>query len=136
MLARLAERADVELAIAAPRSPALRGALRAHENVTLLGSPRYAAFVAALADSHVLLTDDPPAREAAAALGVPAVLAADPAVALRDAERVLDDDALHRPLRLVPANAGDDGAAARIVARIAGAGSAAVAGVHSARLAA
>jgi UDP-N-acetylglucosamine 2-epimerase (non-hydrolysing) len=136
MLARLAERADVDIAIAAPRSPVLRTALRAHENVTLLASPRYAAFVAALAESHLLLTDDPAAGEAAAALGVPVVVAGDPAVALRDAERLLDDDALHRPLRLVPAPAPEDGAAARIVARIAGARSAAGADVHSARLAA
>jgi UDP-N-acetylglucosamine 2-epimerase (non-hydrolysing) len=137
MLARLAERADVEIALAAPRSPLLRAALRAHENVMLLGSARYADFVAALAASHVLLTDKPAALEAAAALGVPAVAVGDPAAALRDAERVLDDDALHRPLRLVPVAAADDGASQRIVARLtAGLGGAAVAEVHSARLAA
>jgi hypothetical protein len=47
-----------------------------------------------------------------------------------------DDDALDRPLRLVLGTAGEDGAAARIVARVTGERSAVVADVHSARLAA
>jgi len=137
MLARLAERADVEIAIAAPRSPLLRGAVAAHENVRLLRCPRYASFVAALAGSHLLLSDTADALEAAAALGVTAVAVGDPAVAWREAERALDDDdALHRPLRLVPATGSEDGAAAQIVARVAAGRSAAVADAHSARLAA
>ena len=136
MLAGLAERADVEIAIAAPRSPLLRDAVAAHENVRLLGCPRYASLVAALAGSHLLLSDAADALEAAAALGVPTVAVDDPAVAWREAERALDDDALHRPLRLVPAAAREDGAAARIVACVAGGRSAAAADVHSARLAA
>ena len=135
-LAGLAERADVEVAIAAPRSPLLRDAVAAHENVRLLGCPRYASFVAALAGSHLLLSDAADALEAAAALDVPTVPVGDPAVARREAERALDDDALHRPLRLVPAAAGEDGAAARIVARVAGGRSALVADTHSATLAA
>jgi hypothetical protein len=134
-IARLAERADVEIAIAPPRSPLLRGAVAAHENVRLLGCPSYASFVAALAASHLLLSDAADALEAAAALGVPTVAVGDPAVAWREAERALDDDALHRPLRLVPATP-EDGAAARIVARVAGGTGAAAADVHSARLAA
>ena len=135
-LAGLAERADVEVAIAAPRSPLLRDAVAAHDNVRLLGCPRYASFVAALAGSHLLLSDAADALEAAAALDVPTVAVGDPAVARREAERALDDDALHRPLRLVPAAAREDGAAARIVARVAGGRSALVADVHSATLAA
>ena len=105
MLARLAERADVEIAIAAPRSPLLRDAVAAHENVRLLACPRYASFVAALAASDLLLSDAGGALEAAAALGVPAVAVGDPALASCEAERALDDDALHRPLRLVPGTA-------------------------------
>ena len=85
----------------------------------LLGCPRYASFVAALAASDLLLSDAADALEAAAALGVPTVAAGDPALASREAERALDDDALHRPLRLVPGTAAEDGAAARIVARVA-----------------
>jgi len=135
-LAGLAERADVEVAIAAPRSPLLRDAVAAHDNVRLLGCPRYASFVAALAASHLLLSDAADALEAAAALDVPTVAVGDPAVARREAERALDDDALHRPLRLVPAAAREDGAAARIVARVAGGRSAVVADAHSATLAA
>ena len=135
-LAGLAERADVEVAIAAPRSPLLRDAVAAHDNVRLLGCPRYASFVAALAGSHLLLSDAADALEAAAALDVPTVPVGDPAVARREAERALDDDALHRPLRLVPAAAPEDGAAARIVARVAGGRSAVVADAHSATLAA
>jgi len=136
MLARLAERADVEIAIAAPRSPALRDAVAGHENVRLLGCPRYASFVTALAASDLLLSDAPDALDAALALGVPTVAAGDPALAWREAERALDDTALHRPLRLVPGTAAEDGAAARIVARVSGARSGAAADVHSARLAA
>jgi UDP-N-acetylglucosamine 2-epimerase (non-hydrolysing) len=136
MLARLAERADVEIAIAAPRSPVLRDAVAAHENVRLLGCPRYASFVAALAGSDLLLSDATDALDAAVALGVPTVAAGDPALAGREAERALDDAALHRPLRLVPGSAAEDGAAARIVARVSGARSGAAADVHSARLAA
>jgi len=136
MLARLAERADVEIAIAAPRSPALRDAVAGHENVRLLGCPRYASFVTALAASDLLLSDAPDALDAALALGVPTVAAGDPALAWREAERALDDTALHRPLRLVPGTAAEDGAAARIVARVSAARSRAAADVHSARLAA
>jgi UDP-N-acetylglucosamine 2-epimerase (non-hydrolysing) len=148
-LARLAERADVEIAIAAPRSPLLRGALAAHENVRLLACPRYASFVAALATSHLLLSDAPATLEAAAALGVPSVFAGDPEAARRDAERALDDETLpwplrvlpagetlHRPLRLLPAADAAHAAAARIVARVTSPPSATVADVHSARLAA
>jgi len=136
MLARLAERADVEIAIAAPRSPLLRDAVAAHENVRLLGCPRYASFVAALAASDLLLSDAADALDAAVALGVPTVAVGDPALAWREAERALDDAALHRPLRLVPGTATEDGAAARIVARVTGARSGAAADAHSARLAA
>ena len=136
MLARLAERADVEIAIAAPRSPVLRDAVAGHENVRLLGCPRYASFVTALAASDLLLSDAPDALDAAVALGVPTVAAGDPALAGREAERALDDTALHRPLRLVPGTAAEDGAAARIVARVSAARSRAAADVHSARLAA
>jgi UDP-N-acetylglucosamine 2-epimerase (non-hydrolysing) len=136
MLARLAERADVEIAIAAPRSPVLRDAVAGHENVRLLGCPRYASFVTALAASDLLLSDAPDALDAALALGVPTVAAGDPALAWREAERALDDTALHRPLRLVPGTAAEDGAAARIVARVSAARSRAAADVHSARLAA
>jgi len=136
MLARLAERADVEIAIAPPRSPLLRGAVAAHENVRLLACPRHASFVAALAASHLLLSDAPDALEAAAALGVPAVAVGDPVIAWREAEDALDDDTLHRPLRLVPGTASEGDPAARIVARVADGRSAAVADVHSLRLAA
>ena len=136
MLARLAERADVEIAIAAPRSPVLRDAVAGHENVRLLGCPRYASFVTALAASDLLLSDAPDALDAALALGVPTVAAGDPALAWREAERALDDTALHRPLRLVPGTVAEDGAAARIVARVSAARSRAAADVHSARLAA
>ena len=136
MVARLAERADVEIAIAAPWSPLLRDEVAAHENVRLLGCPRYASFVAALAASDLLLSDAADALEAAEAVGVTTVDAGDPALAGRAAERALDDDALHRPLRLVPGTSAEDGAAARIVARVARGRSAAIADPHSARLAA
>jgi UDP-N-acetylglucosamine 2-epimerase (non-hydrolysing) len=137
MLARLAERADVEIAIAAPRSPLLGNALAAHENVRLLACPRYASFVAALATSHLLLSDAPAALEAAVALGVPSVVAEDPDATWRGAERALDEETLFRPLRVLPAaDAPGEGGAARIVARVTAPRTAAVADVHSARLAA
>jgi UDP-N-acetylglucosamine 2-epimerase (non-hydrolysing) len=127
VLARLAERADVQVAIAAPRVPLLARELAAFDNVTLVDGLRYARFVAALADSHVLLTDRPSAAQAAAALGVPALGVGDPQVLAR-AERVLDEDPPGP--RLMPVYG--ETAAVRIVTRIAGG----AADVHSARLAA
>jgi UDP-N-acetylglucosamine 2-epimerase (non-hydrolysing) len=134
VLARIAERADVEVALAAPRSPVLGRELAPFDNVVLVDGLRYDRFVAALAASHVLLTDTAPAAEAAAALGVPTVALDDPAAALVAAERVLDDDVPQR--RLVPVPDRDEGAAARIVARLAGDRAAATADVHSGTLAA
>ncbi len=137
MLARLAERADVEIAIAAPRSPLLRDAVAAHENVRLLGCPRYASFVAALAASDLLLSDAADALEAAAALGVTTVAVGDPVA------RVARGGARARRRRVPPPACGScrgrparTAPAARIVARVAGERRAAVADVHSARLAA
>jgi len=134
VLARIAERADVEVALAAPRSPLLGRELAPFDNVALVDGLRYERFVAALAASHVLLTDVAPAAEAAAALGVPTVTLDDPAAALVAVERVLDDDGPQR--RLVPVPDREDGAAARIVACLAGDAAGAAADVHSARLAA
>jgi hypothetical protein len=94
-IARLAERADVEIAIAAP---GLRdGDLAAHENVSVIGDRQ---LFAALAASHLVIADAPAARAAAAALGVPTIEPAAPALVLQEAERLLDDDAVHRPIRL------------------------------------
>ena len=118
VLARIAERADVEVALAAPRSPLLGRELAPFDNVVLVDGLRWERFVAALAASHLLLTDAAPAAEAAAALGVPTVALDDPAVALVAAERALDDAGPHR--RLVPVPDREEGAAARIVARLAG----------------
>jgi hypothetical protein len=58
----------------------------------------------------------------------------DPAAAVAAAERVLDDEVPRR--RLVPVPDRAEGAAARIVARLAGDGDGAAEDVHSARLAA
>jgi hypothetical protein len=55
---------------------------------------------AALAASHLVIADAPAARAAAAALGVPTIEPAAPALVLQEAERLLDDDAVHRPIRL------------------------------------
>jgi UDP-N-acetylglucosamine 2-epimerase (non-hydrolysing) len=126
VLARIAERADVEVALAAPRPPVVGRELAPFDNVALVDGLRYERFVAALAASHVLLTDAAPAAEAAAALGVPTVALDDPAV--------LDDEVPRR--RLVPVPDRAEGAAARIVARLAGDGDGAAEDVHSARLAA
>lgn len=143
-LARLAERADVELAVAPPRSPAaaarLRSDLAAHENVTLLeGLLGYERFLAELAASHVVLTDAGRVQEEAAAFGIPALVASetterpegvragrarlcgsDPVAVLQHAERLLDDDALHARMATAPNPYGDGRAAERIVARLAG----------------
>jgi UDP-N-acetylglucosamine 2-epimerase (non-hydrolysing) len=132
VLARIAERADVEVALAAPRSPLLGRELAPFDNVVLVDGLRWERFVAALAASHLLLTDAAPVAEAAAALGVPTVALDDPAVALVAAERALDDAGPHR--RLVPVPDREEGAAARIVARLAGDLPGAATDVHSARL--
>jgi hypothetical protein len=48
----------------------------------------------------VLLAEAAAARAAAAALGIPTVEPGVPALVLQQAERLLDDDAVHRPIRL------------------------------------
>jgi UDP-N-acetylglucosamine 2-epimerase (non-hydrolysing) len=137
MLARLAERADVELVLPVARSTRVRAAapaeLAAHDNVALLDALGYDDFVAALAASHLVLSDAADVREAAAALGVPALTlgGSAPATTLQQVERLLDDDALHAELAAAPAAGG---AARRIVARLAG--DLAATGVHSGLLAA
>ena len=95
VVARLAERADVEIAIATPRSAADQVDVAAHENVIVVDAGRYERFVAALAGSHLLIADAPAAHAAARALNVPAVAMGAPATVLQQAERVLDDDGLH-----------------------------------------
>jgi UDP-N-acetylglucosamine 2-epimerase (non-hydrolysing) len=137
MLARLAERADVEIVLPVALSARLRAVvpaeLAAHENVSLTDAGGYDAFLAALAASHLVLTDASAVREAAGALGVPALAtdATEPATTLCRAERLLDDDALHaRAATARPAR----GAAERIVARLAG--DLAPANVHTGLLAA
>jgi hypothetical protein len=94
-IARLAERADVEIAIAPPDLPG--GALDAHENVAVIEADR---LMAVLAASHLLIADAPAPRAAAAALGIPAIAPGAPAAVLQHAERILDggDDAA--PIRL------------------------------------
>jgi UDP-N-acetylglucosamine 2-epimerase len=99
MLARLAERADVELVlpVATAGGSAVPAALAGHDNVLLVDARGLEAFVAALAASRLVLADAPAAREAAAAVGVPALATdrADAGAVLREAERLLDDaDAL------------------------------------------
>jgi hypothetical protein len=95
-IARLAERADVAIAVA--KAPGLDARdFAAHENVAMVGDRQ---LFAALAASHVLIADAPAARAAAAALGIPTVEPGHPALVLQQVERLLDDDAGHRPIRL------------------------------------
>jgi hypothetical protein len=95
-VARLAERADVEISVA--KAPGLDGrAFAAHENVRMVGDRE---LFATLARSHLLIADAPAARAAAAALGIPTVEPGVPAIVLQHAERLLDDDAVHQPIRL------------------------------------
>jgi hypothetical protein len=87
VVARLAERADVEIAVTTPGLDTTD--LGVHENVTTVDRAR---FISALATSHLLIADAPAARGAAAALGVPTVAAnGTPAGVLQRAERLLDD---------------------------------------------
>ena len=87
VVALLAERADVEIAVATPGLDT--SDLGVHENVTTIDRAR---FVAALQTSHLLIADVPAARGAAAALGVPTIAAnGTPARVLQHAERLLDD---------------------------------------------
>jgi hypothetical protein len=95
-IARLAERADVEIAVA--KTPGLDDRdFAAHENVSIVGDRELFAVLAA---SHLLIADAAAARAAAAALGIPTVEPGVPALGLQQAERLLDDDAVHRPIRL------------------------------------
>jgi hypothetical protein len=95
-IARLAERADVEVAVA--RAPGITAAdFAAHENVRVVGDRE---LYAALAAGHLLIADAPAARAAASALGVPTIEPGVPAAVLQQSERILDDDAPRRPIRL------------------------------------
>ncbi len=94
-IARLAERADVEIAIAAPGLPGDH--LDAHENVAVIERDR---VLAALASSHLLIAEAPAARAAAAALGIPAIAPGAPAAVLQHAERILDGGDVPAPIRL------------------------------------
>jgi hypothetical protein len=88
-IARLAERADVEIAIAAPGLPGHH--LDAHENVAVIERDR---VLAAIASSHLLIADAP------AALGIPAIAPRTPAAVLQHAERILDGGDVPAPIRL------------------------------------
>jgi UDP-N-acetylglucosamine 2-epimerase (non-hydrolysing) len=117
MLARLAERADVELVQAGPAG--VPAALATHDNVSVVAAQSYERLVAALASAHLVLAGEPSAQETATALGVPALpigATAEPRAILQRAERLLDDDALHRSLAGAPRPGGGAG---RIVARLA-----------------
>jgi hypothetical protein len=95
-IARLAERADVEIAVA--QTPGIDSRdFAAHENVSMVGDRD---LFAALAASHLLIADAQAARAAAAALGIPTVEPGVPALVLQQAERLLDDDTVHGPIRL------------------------------------
>jgi UDP-N-acetylglucosamine 2-epimerase (non-hydrolysing) len=140
-VARLAERADVEIALATTISPAERAALAAHENVRVRGRLAWDGLVAEIAAGHLVLTDDGLVEEAAPALGVP-VLAmrepaaradgggvlpcgTDPVLVLQHAERLLDDERLHGRMASAAARAADGRAGERIAARLAAARAAA-----------
>ena len=142
-VARLAERADVEVVLALDAPPAVRAsvlpALAAHDNVTALGAFGFEELVGMTATSHVVLTDAGGVEEVAPALGVPVLVMGDTparpegvaagaarlcggtaAGILQHAERLLDDDVLHRRMAAAPNPGGDGRAARRIVARLAG----------------
>jgi UDP-N-acetylglucosamine 2-epimerase (non-hydrolysing) len=142
-VARLAERADVEVVLALDAPPALRAsvlpALAAHDNVTAFGAFGFEELVGMTATSHLVLTDAGGVEEVAPALSVPVLVMGDtparpegvaagcarlcgsaPAAILQHAERLLDDDGLHRRMATAPNPGGDGRAARRIVDRLAG----------------
>jgi hypothetical protein len=88
-VARLAERADVEIAL--PAGARVPAELAGHDNVTLLagGGP----LARDLAGSELVITDGLALQPAAARVGIPVLVAADaedPLALLRRAERLLD----------------------------------------------
>jgi UDP-N-acetylglucosamine 2-epimerase (non-hydrolysing) len=125
----------VEVVLASDPSPAERAALAVHENVLLRGRLEWNDLVAEIAASHLVLTDDGPVEAAAPALGAPVLVmrepgapvedhgvwpcGADPVRLLQHAERLLDDESLHRRMATAADHAGDGGAADRIAARLA-----------------
>ena len=142
-VARLAERADVEVVLALDAPPVVRAsvlpALAVHDNVTALGALHFEELVGMAATSHLVLTDAGGVEEVSPALGVPLLVmgesaarpegvaagcarlcGAAPAGILQHAERLLDDEALHRRMATAPNPGGDGRAAQRIVARLAG----------------
>jgi hypothetical protein len=95
-IARLAERADVEIAVA--RWPGLDARdFAAHDNVAVAGDE---ALGAVLAASHLVVADAPAVQAAAARLGIPSVPPGVPALVLQRVERLLDADTADAPIRL------------------------------------
>lgn len=116
MLARLADRPDVRIALPVHPNPAvsaiIRGELSEHANITLLAPMPYPEMIARMAEATLILSDSGGIQEEAPALGVPlmilrdvterpevvtcgaALLAGtDPATILALGERLLDDPA-------------------------------------------
>jgi len=123
-------------------NPAVRSVVRAElgglEGVTLCDPLPYAAFVAALRRSTLVLTDSGGVQEEAPALGVPVLVlrdeserpeavragvarlvGTDPRVIVREAHRLLSDPAAYRAMSRGLSPYGDGRAADRIVAALA-----------------
>jgi hypothetical protein len=107
--ARLAERADVDVVLAPAPPTVERAALAVHENVSMRDLLARDDLVAEVAASHLVVTASGPVEEMASAFAVPVLVMrgtpdrADPVRVLQAAERLLDDEELHRRTANAPA---------------------------------
>jgi len=137
-LARLAERDDVAIVLPLHPNPAVLGPMRARlgdrANIHLVEPFDYPDFVRLLQASHLLLTDSGGVQEEAPGLGTPVLVmrttterpegiaagaarlvGTDPAIILREANRLLDDPQAHAAMANVCNPYGDGQASGRIV---------------------
>ncbi len=142
-LARLAQRGDLEVAVALHLNPAAAGPLRAalgeRAHVHLLPPQEHAAFVWLMRRAHLIVTDSGGVQEEAPSLGRPVLVArersdrpeaieagtarlvgTDPDRLVAEATRLLDDPAAWAAMARAANPYGDGHAAERIVASLCG----------------
>jgi UDP-N-acetylglucosamine 2-epimerase (non-hydrolysing) len=137
----LADRGDVRILCPVHGNPAVSGPLTArlggHPAISLVPPLSYREMVAAMATSHLILTDSGGLQEEAPALGIPALVlrdtterpegvdsgnlrlvGTDPALIAAEAAALLDDPARHAAMARPAFPFGHGGAAIKIVDRI------------------
>jgi UDP-N-acetylglucosamine 2-epimerase (non-hydrolysing) len=141
MLARVAERPDVEIVFPVHPNPRVRRSvheiLGSSANVGLISPVDYVTFVHLMKSADLIVTDSGGVQEEAPSLNVPIIVmrdrterpegvaagcallsGVDPVAVERDIMRLLDEPELHARMAAAPNPFGDGRAAVRVVARL------------------